>query len=93
LQFLFQTTGNILTVFQQSLTCELHGLHFLYSASDTILVVVEHIKSEVQTALEPCGLKIRLDIVSIPAAEDWGTADTLRFLSDRIKVCLSPFTT
>lgn len=66
---------------------------FLYSASDTILVVVEHIKSEVQTALEPCGLKIRLDIVSIPAAEDWGTADTLRFLSDRIKVCLSLFTT
>jgi len=54
--------------------------------------VVEHIKSEVQTALEPCGLKIRMDIVSIPAAEDWGTADTLRFLSDRIKVCLSPFT-
>lgn len=55
--------------------------------------MVEHIKSEVQTALEPCGLKIRLDIVSIPAAEDWGTADTLRFLSDRIKVCLHPFTT
>lgn len=54
--------------------------------------MVEHIKSEVQTALEPCGLKIRMDIVSIPAAEDWGTADTLRFLSDRIKVCLSPFT-
>ena len=51
--------------------------------------MVEHIKSEVQTALEPCGLKIRLDIVTIPAAEDWGTADTLRFLSDRIKVCLS----
>lgn len=52
---------------------------------DTILVVVEQVRSEVQTALEPCGLKIRLDIVSIPAAEDWGTADTLRFLSDRIK--------
>lgn len=52
---------------------------------DAILVVVEHVKSEVQTALEPCGLKIRLDIVSIPAAEDWGTADTLQFLSDRIK--------
>lgn len=89
MQFLFYTTGNILTVFQQLSTLELYGLHFLHSASDTILVVVEHIKSEVQIALEPCGLKIRLDIVTIPAAEDWGTADTLRFLSDKIKVCLS----
>jgi translation initiation factor eIF-2B subunit gamma len=64
-------------------------IHFLWFVSDTILVVVEHVRSEVQTALEACGLKIRLDIVSIPAEEDWGTADTLRFLSDRIKVCLS----
>lgn len=64
-------------------------IHFLCFASDTILVVVEQVRSEVQTALEACGLKIRLDIVSIPAAEDWGTADTLRFLSDRIKVRLS----
>jgi hypothetical protein len=56
---------------------------------DAILVVVEQVRSEVQTALESCGLKIRFDIVGIPAAEDWGTADTLRFLSDRIKVCLS----
>jgi hypothetical protein len=68
-------------------------IHLLYFASDTILVVVEQVRSEVQTALEPCGLKIRLDIVSIPAAEDWGTADTLRFLSDRIKVCLFLFNT
>lgn len=72
---------------------QLHGndmhIYHLYFSSDTILVVVEQVRSEVQTALEPCGLKIRLDIVSIPAAEDWGTADTLRFLSDRIKVCSS----
>lgn len=56
-------------------------------ASDAILVVVEQVRSEVQTALDSCGLKIRLDIVGIPADEDWGTADTVRFLSDRIKVC------
>jgi len=67
----------------------LHNL--LYFTSETILVVAEQVRSEVQTALEPCGLKIRLDIIGIPAAEDWGTADTVRFLSDRIKVCLFLF--
>jgi hypothetical protein len=72
---------------------QVHGnymfIHFLCFVSDTILVVVEQVRTEVQAALEACGLKIRLEIVSIPAAEDWGTADTLRFLGDRIKVCLS----
>lgn len=72
-------------------TCALElCLHCLLNfASDVILVVIERVRSEVQTALESCGLKICLDIVGIPAAEDWGTADTLRFLSDRVKVCLS----
>ncbi|KAJ4450126.1 translation initiation factor eIF2B subunit gamma isoform X2 [Periplaneta americana] len=51
---------------------------------DAILVVMEQMKSAVQAALEPLGLKINVDIVTI-ADEDWGTADTLRFLSDRIK--------
>ncbi|XP_046670940.1 translation initiation factor eIF-2B subunit gamma-like [Homalodisca vitripennis] len=54
---------------------------------EVIIVVLESIKNEVQTALERTGLKIRLEIVGIPTGEDWGTADTLRHLEDinRIK--------
>ncbi|PSN35021.1 Translation initiation factor eIF-2B subunit gamma [Blattella germanica] len=52
---------------------------------DAIVVVVEQVKIEVQNALERTGLKIRLEFVGIPGVEDWGTADTLRHLSDKIK--------
>lgn len=57
--------------------------------SDVIVVVNEIIKSEVQAALEHSGLKIHIDILGIPIGEDWGTADTLRYLQDnnKIKVC------
>ncbi|XP_066993456.1 translation initiation factor eIF2B subunit gamma [Anabrus simplex] len=52
---------------------------------DVILIVLETVRSDVQLTLDRCGLKIRLDIVGIPAGEDWGTADSLRFLGERIK--------
>lgn len=50
-------------------------------------MVLESVKNEIQFALERTGLKIHIDIVSIPE-EDWGTADTLRHLEEtkRIKV-------
>uniref|UniRef100_A0A1B6GVP3 Translation initiation factor eIF2B subunit gamma n=1 Tax=Cuerna arida TaxID=1464854 RepID=A0A1B6GVP3_9HEMI len=53
---------------------------------EVIIVVLESIRNEVQTALERTGLKIRLEIVGIPAGEDWGTADTLRHLEDINKI-------
>ena len=54
--------------------------------TEAIVVVVEQVRSEVQAALERTGLKIRVEYVGIPGTEDWGTADTLRHLSDKIKV-------
>lgn len=56
---------------------------------DVIVVVNEAMKSEVQAALEHTGLKIHFEVLGIPIGEDWGTADTLRFLYDtnKIKVC------
>ncbi|KAJ9601166.1 hypothetical protein L9F63_000686, partial [Diploptera punctata] len=52
---------------------------------EAIVVVMEQVRSEVQATLDRSGLKIRVEYVGIPGAEDWGTADTLRHLSDRIK--------
>uniref|UniRef100_A0A1B6BX82 Translation initiation factor eIF2B subunit gamma n=1 Tax=Clastoptera arizonana TaxID=38151 RepID=A0A1B6BX82_9HEMI len=51
---------------------------------DVILVVLESLKTEIQIALEKTGLKLHIDIVSIPE-EDWGTADTLRYLEESKK--------
>ncbi len=33
------------------------------------------------------GVKIDLEIVTIANDEDWGTADSLRHIRDKIKVC------
>lgn len=64
---------------------------FLYIISEAIVVVLESVKSEVQNVLEqngPYKLSMKLDFVGIPSSEDWGTADSLRFLyeSNKIKV-------
>uniref|UniRef100_A0A1B6K928 Translation initiation factor eIF2B subunit gamma n=1 Tax=Graphocephala atropunctata TaxID=36148 RepID=A0A1B6K928_9HEMI len=53
---------------------------------EVIVVVLESIKNEVQTALERTGLKIRLEVIGIPSGEDWGTADTLRHLEETNKI-------
>ncbi|KAK7872809.1 hypothetical protein R5R35_011927 [Gryllus longicercus] len=52
---------------------------------DVIVVVTESIRVEVQTALDRSGLKMHIEIVAIPAGEDWGTADSLRHLGEKIK--------
>lgn len=54
---------------------------------DVIVVVLESSKSEIQAALEKLGLSIKIELVSIPQGEDWGTADSLRHLqeSNRLK--------
>lgn len=53
---------------------------------DAILVVADTAKSEVQAALEKCNLTMRLDIVALPPGkDDWGTADSLHFISEKIK--------
>lgn len=51
------------------------------------MVILESIRGDLIQALRSArNLDITLDYVTIPDEEDWGTADTLRFISDKIKV-------
>ncbi|KAL6433010.1 hypothetical protein ACFW04_006361 [Cataglyphis niger] len=51
---------------------------------EAIVVVSELTKSEVSAALDKLGLKIKLEIVGIPGAEDLGTADSIRLIHEKI---------
>lgn len=42
-------------------------------------------RSEIQLALERLSLKMKLDFVSIPSDSDFGTADSLRYIHDKIQ--------
>lgn len=51
------------------------------------MIVQETHLADIRSALvEQCEVKIKLDFVTIPANEDWGTADSLRHIKDKIKV-------
>lgn len=52
---------------------------------DCIVIVQESVRSDVQQALDGCNLSLELDIVGIPAGEDWGTADSLRHIHEKIE--------
>lgn len=52
---------------------------------EVTIVVLENEKTEIQLALEPTPLKLKLDFVTIPSDSDFGTADSLRYIHDRIK--------
>jgi len=51
---------------------------------EAIVVVPESAKNEVARIPDKFGLNIRLDVVGIPGQEEWGTADTIRHISDKI---------
>ena len=56
-------------------------------ASEALVVVLESTRTDIEKALvEICDVKMKLDFVTIPDNQDWGTADSLRHISDRIKV-------
>ncbi|XP_037822182.1 translation initiation factor eIF-2B subunit gamma [Lucilia sericata] len=55
-----------------------------HNFQETIIVVLESERSEIQLALERLSLKMKLDIVSIPSDSDFGTADSLRYIRDKI---------
>lgn len=46
---------------------------------------MENEKTEIQLALEPTPLKLKLEFAIIPSDSDFGTADSLRYIHDRIK--------
>ncbi|KAG8189600.1 hypothetical protein JTE90_018956 [Oedothorax gibbosus] len=52
--------------------------------SEAIVLVRENEKIKIQNAIEN-KTDLKLDIVAIPKNEDWGTADSLRFIKDKIK--------
>ena len=71
---------------------ELSLFIILCSNPEAIIVVPETALANIQKALtEVCEVKMRLDFVAIPAAEDWGTADTLRHIKDKIMVRVYQF--
>lgn len=53
---------------------------------DVFIIVLETNKSEIQAALEKFNLKIKIELIGIPAGEDWGTADSLRYLEESNKI-------
>ncbi|XP_022110388.1 translation initiation factor eIF-2B subunit gamma-like [Acanthaster planci] len=52
-----------------------------------IIVTFDSVKRDLVQALQSSAgeLLIRLDVVTIPSDEDWGTAESLRFIRDKIK--------
>ena len=61
-------------------------------ASEALVVVLESTRADIEKALvEICDVKIKLDFVAIPDSQDWGTADALRHIRDRIKVQCKQF--
>ncbi|VVC96292.1 translation initiation factor eIF-2B subunit gamma [Leptidea sinapis] len=51
---------------------------------ETMILVLDEDKSSILSALEKCPLKIKYELIAIPAEEDWGTANSLMHISSRI---------
>lgn len=51
---------------------------------DALVVIIDEDKSNVQNALEKCPLKIKYELIVIPSDEDWGTANSLKFISNKV---------
>lgn len=52
---------------------------------EAFVIVNETVKSDVTVALENTGLNIAPNILSVPAGEDWGTAESLQHFSEYFK--------
>ncbi|XP_073977354.1 eukaryotic translation initiation factor 2B subunit gamma [Rhodnius prolixus] len=53
---------------------------------DVIIVVLESNKTEILSALDKCSLKIKYDLVGIATGDDWGTADSFRYLEETNRI-------
>ncbi|XP_075165309.1 eukaryotic translation initiation factor 2B subunit gamma [Haematobia irritans] len=56
-----------------------------HNFSEAIVIVLESERSEIQVALEKTSIKMKLDFVCIPTDSDFGTADSLRYVHDKIQ--------
>ena len=57
--------------------------------SEVFLVVLDTAESEVKSALEETDLSIVINYRQISSNDDWGTADSLRYMSRDITVRLT----
>ncbi|CAG5040295.1 unnamed protein product [Parnassius apollo] len=55
---------------------------------EAMVVVLDDDKSNILNALEKCPLKIKYELIVIPSDEDWGTANSLKNLSNRVNTDL-----
>ncbi|XP_014363457.2 translation initiation factor eIF-2B subunit gamma [Papilio machaon] len=51
---------------------------------ETMIVVLDEDKSNILNGLENCPLKIKYELIDIPSEEDWGTANSLKYISNRV---------
>ncbi|KAG5325456.1 EI2BG factor, partial [Pseudoatta argentina] len=51
---------------------------------EAIVIIAEATKSDVSASLDKLGLKIKIEFVGIPGAEDLGTADSIRLIHEKI---------
>lgn len=56
-----------------------HGFH------EIIVIVLESQRTEIQQAIERLPIKSRIEYATIPSDNDYGTADALRHIQDKIK--------
>lgn len=50
------------------------------------IIVADNYASDIQEEVDGLGFEMSLSFVPIPSDEDWGTADSLRHISDYILV-------
>lgn len=64
-----------------------YPLHMLQSHGfqEIIVIVLESQRSEIQQAIERTPIKAKLDFATLPSDTDYGTADALKHIQDRIK--------
>ncbi|XP_058801456.1 translation initiation factor eIF-2B subunit gamma [Phymastichus coffea] len=52
--------------------------------TDAIIITSESAKGDISATLDKLGLSIKPEVIGIPDAEDIGTADSIRFIHDKI---------
>ena len=59
-------------------------LHFItFSVSDAIVIVLENQKNEIQQKIDRSPNKLKLEYYTISSDQDYGTADSLRLISEK----------
>lgn len=63
-----------------------HYFYILFFFLETKIIVADNYASDIQEEVDRLGFEMNLSFVPIPSDDDWGTADSLRHISDYILV-------